>query len=311
MKNKIINIIAILALASVFAGCANTSDGSSTAGDTQIEESVDETANEAQADSSIEEASDENEVADESTQKGLELEDGSYMVKFDTDSTMFHVNEAMEGRALLTVKSGEGNLHLIMPSKNVLNLYSGLAADAENNKEQWIEPSVEEVTYDDGMTEEVYAYDVAVYVMDEEFDLAIIGKKNVWYDHKVSISDPQPVQNEEKEAAEAGNTASLTGVNTVELSLEGGTGKAKLTSPAKIELTEGGYLVTIEWSSKHYDYMIVDGVKYTPVDVGETSIYEIPVKDISVPLEVIADTVAMSTPHEIEYTITFDADTLK
>ena len=83
-----------------------------------------------------------------------------------------------------------------MPSKNVLNLYSGLAADAENNKDAWIEPATEEVTYEDGMTEEVFAFDVLVPVIDEEFDLALIGKKNVWYDHKVMISDPVPYTEE-------------------------------------------------------------------------------------------------------------------
>ena len=223
----------------------------------------------------------------------IALDDGSYMVDFDTDSTMFHVNEVMDGKAMLTVENGIGNLHLVMPSQNVLNLYLGLAQDAQNNQEDWIEPTIESVTYSDGLSEDVYAFDVPVSVLDEEFDLALIGKKNTWYDHKVSISNPEEC------------------AKTVEVTLEGGTGKASLTSPTKIVPQKDGYLATIEWSSKHYDYMIVDDVKYTPVSVGETSVYEIPVKDLSVPLEVIADTVAMSEPHEIEYTITFLVDTMK
>ena len=32
-------------------------------------------------------------------------------------------------------------------------------------------------------------FDVPVPVIDEEFDLALIGKKGVWYDHKVSVSN--------------------------------------------------------------------------------------------------------------------------
>lgn len=245
----------------------------------------------------------------ETTTGKIDLEDGTYIVDFDTDSSMFHVNEVMDGKALLTVENGVGNLHLVMPSKNVLNLYSGFAADAEKNENDWINPSTEEVTYDDGMTEEVYAFDVTVYVMDEEFDLALIGKKNVWYDHKVKISNPEVAKVGDQEAKEESNT--LKEGTTIELTLEGGTGKVSLVTPTAIKETEDGYLVTIEWTSKHYDYMIVDDVKYLPVEVGEHSIFEIPVKKIDEPLNVIADTVAMSEPHEIEYTITFDVNSMK
>lgn len=226
----------------------------------------------------------------------IQLDDGTYMVDFDTDSSMFHVNESMKGKAVLTVNNKSGNLHLVMPSKNVLNLYLGLAEKAANDEANWIVPSTEMVTYDDGMSEEVFSFDVPVSVIDEEFDLALIGKKNVWYDHKVKISNPEAAGCNER---------------TVEVELTGGTGKVKLASPTCVLESADGYLVTIAFSSKNYDYMIVDGVKYTPVSVTDESVFEIPVKDLSKPLEVIADTVAMSTPHEIEYTITFKADTLK
>ena len=70
-------------------------------------------------------------------------------------------------------------------------------------------------------------------------------------------------------------------------------------------------IAVIEWSSPNYDYMIVDGEKYLPVNTEGNSVFEIPVKDINKPLDVIADTVAMSKPHEIEYTLNFNTDTLK
>lgn len=254
----------------------------------------------------------------ESNVPKIALDDGKYLVNFDTDSTMFHVNEMMDGKALLTVSEGRGNLHLIMPSKNVINLYLGVASDAESDADNLINPVVEDVTYDDGFTEEVFAFDVPVSVIDEEFDLALIGKKNVWYDHKVIISDPQSVDDSQsvEDPQSVDDQQSVDGTQpvveqTIEVTLDGGTGKTTLTSPTKIVKTDDGYLLTVEWSSKHYDYMIVDDVTYNPVSVGETSIYEIPVKDISVPLNVIADTVAMSEPHEIEYTITLLEDTLK
>lgn len=87
--------------------------------------------------------------------------------------------------------------------------------------------------------------------------------------------------------------------------LEGGTGKATIKSPAKITVSGGEIVAEIEWSSSNYDYMIVDGVKYFPVNETGHSVFEIPVKNLDEALPIIADTTAMSTPHEIEYTITF------
>lgn len=242
------------------------------------------------------------------------LEDGVYSVAFDTDSSMFHVNESCEGRAKLTVENGEAMLHLVMPSKNVLNLFLGPADDAKKDGALILEPSLEMVTYADGFEEEVFAFDVPVTVWEEEFDLALIGKKEVWYDHKVKIFDAKPWSDtagdtESKETSEA--TTLEEGTYQVRVSFEGGTGKVKLESPTKLEKTDDGYIVTLIWSSKHYDYMLVDEVKYLPIDNDEHSLFEIPVKDISVPLCVIADTVAMSTPHEIEYVITFDCDSIE
>ena len=64
------------------------------------------------------------------------------------------------------------------------------------------------------------------------------------------------------------------------------------------------------WSSDKYDYMLVDGERYLPSIKDGHATFLIPVKSIREPLQVIADTTAMSTPHEIEYTITFDAASL-
>ena len=108
---------------------------------------------------------------------------------------MFHVNEANDGKGVLTVKDGEMVIHISLVSKKILNLYPGLAADAENAAEDEIlQPTVDEVTYEDGETEEVFGYDVPVPALDTDFDLAIIGEKGVWYDHVVSVSDPVPIE---------------------------------------------------------------------------------------------------------------------
>ncbi len=117
--------------------------------------------------------------------------DGTYDAKFTTDSTMFKVNEACHDGGTLTVKDGDMVIHISLPSKNIVNLYPGFAADAQKEGAVLLEPTVDTVTYDDGTTEEVYGFDVPVPYLDKEFDLALIGTKGKWYDHKVSVSTRQ------------------------------------------------------------------------------------------------------------------------
>ena len=121
------------------------------------------------------------------------LADGTYTAKFDTDSSMFHVNEANEGKGVLTVKDGQMTIHVILASKKITNLYPGLAADAEKDGAVLLNPTTEEVKYKDGTTEEAYAFDIPVPAIDEPFDCALIGEKGKWYDHKVTVTDVQPV----------------------------------------------------------------------------------------------------------------------
>lgn len=120
-----------------------------------------------------------------------DLENGEYYVDFNTDSSMFHANEANDGKGVLTVKDGAMTLHVSLPSKNIVNLYLGLAADAAKSGAELLNPTTDTVTYSDGTSEEVYGYDVPVTALDQEFDLALIGTKGTWYDHKVSVSNPE------------------------------------------------------------------------------------------------------------------------
>lgn len=122
------------------------------------------------------------------------LADGTYTADFNTDSSMFHVNEAYDGKGILTVEKGQMTIHVSMPSKNIVNLYLGSAEDAQKDGAELIQPVTDTVTYSDGSTEDVNGFDVPVPVIDEEFDLALIGKKGVWYDHKVSVSNPVAVE---------------------------------------------------------------------------------------------------------------------
>ena len=118
------------------------------------------------------------------------LEDGTYTAEFNTDSSMFHVNEAMDGKGTLTVKNGKMTIHVSLVSKNIVNLFEGTAEDAQKDGAKLLEPTTDTVKYSDGTSEEVNGFDVPVPELDKEFDLALIGTKGKWYDHKVSVSNP-------------------------------------------------------------------------------------------------------------------------
>lgn len=251
--------------------------------------------------------------ADENTDDEAALRDGIYTAEFDTDSSMFRVSEACDGKGTLTVENGEMMIHISLMSKKIVNLYPGLAEDAAKDGAELLMPTEDTVTYSDGMTEVVYGFDVPVPVLEEEFDLALIGTKGVWYDHKVSVSNPEPLEEEsrEKESRTEGAFQLEDGIYSIDLTFEGGSGKAKILSPAEITVSGENVTAVIQWSSPNYDYMIVDGEKYLPVNTEGNSVFEIPVLAFDEPVAVTGDTVAMSTPHEIEYTLTFHSDTVR
>jgi len=97
---------------------------------------------------------------------------------------------------------------------------------------------------------------------------------------------------------------------TIEVELTGGAGRASVTSPAFIEVSDGTMYATIEWSSPYYEYMIVDSVKYLPIQTEGNSTFEIPII-LDEEMPVSAQTVAMSVPYEIDYTLLFDSSTIK
>lgn len=250
-------------------------------------------------------------VSTETAQDKAQLPDGVYTAEFSTDSSMFHVSEACDGKGTLTVKDGVMTIHISLGSKKILNLYPGLAEDAAKDGAVLLEPTTDTVTYSDGMTEEVYGFDVPVPAIGEEFDLALIGTKGKWYDHKVKVSDP--VAEDSREAANGSfdMSALADGSYTIELTMEGGSGRASIQSPAQLAIADGAATATLEWSSPNYDYMLVNGEKYLPVNTEGNSVFEVPVEALDAPLTMIGDTVAMSTPHEVEYTVTFHSETLE
>lgn len=246
----------------------------------------------------------ENSETEKVSQTEASLEDGVYTADFNTDSSMFHVSEACDGKGKLTVKDGKMTIHISLASKKIVNLYPGLAEDAQKDQDRILQPTVDTVTYSDGMTEEVNGFDVPVPALDQEFDLALIGTKGVWYDHKVSVSNPQADRDTSGDGQQS-EAMPEDGTYTVEVTFEGGSGKAKIESPAEVTVKDGKATATVTWSSPNYDYMLVDGEKYLPVNTEGNSVFEIPVAAFDRPIPVVGDTVAMSKPHEIDYTLTF------
>ena len=100
------------------------------------------------------------------------------------------------------------------------------------------------------------------------------------------------------------------GEYSIQVDLEGGSGKASLTSPTILTVEDGKAYAQIQWSSSNYDYMIVDGEKYLTNEEGMNSVFEIPVLSMDEAMPVIADTTAMGAPHEIDYNLTFYSDSI-
>lgn len=185
MKRKVVTLLGVAALScAIMTGCGSK--------DVQTEAPAQETEETAEADTTKADAAEETKKADteEAEETAAPLEDGVYTAEFDTDSGMFHVNEANDGKGVLTVENGKMTIHVSLASKKIVNLYPGLAEDAQKDGAELLEPTTDTVTYSDGESEEVYGFDIPVPALDKEFDVALIGEKGTWYDHKVSVTNP-------------------------------------------------------------------------------------------------------------------------
>ncbi|HBA47822.1 MAG TPA: iron transporter [Lachnospiraceae bacterium] len=327
MKKKKMAVTVIVLLAALLGGCGDRGDMQEPDSVVDVEAlteenqgEVEESGSETLPEASKEEIFKDSEIS-ESERSKAELADGIYTADFTTDSSMFRVNETCEGKGTLTVENGEMTIHISLESKKIINLSPGLAEDAEKEGAKLLMPTEDTVTYSDGLTEEVYGFDVPVPYLGEEFDLALIGTKGKWYDHKVSVSNPVlSEENVQTGSADTKNKCAKSkyakskyaledGTYSMEMAFEGGSGKAKILSPVEMTVTDGQAIATLQWSSPNYDYMVVDGEKYLPVNTEGDSVFEVPVLMFDEPMAVIGDTVAMSTPHEVEYTLTFHSDT--
>ena len=230
---------------------------------------------------------------------GGQVKDGQYEIDVESDSSMFRVV-----KAVLTVKDSDMSAVMTLSGTGYGKLFMGTAEEAASAESSDYIPFEED---EDG----AYTYEVPVEALNQEVKCAAWStKKEQWYDRNIIfLSERIPEENILTQAAQEGSAASgfPDGTYSVGVTLSGGGGKASVKSPAELIVKDGCATVRIEWSSPNYDYMIVDGVQYTPVNEDGNSVFEIPVNVFDEEFSVIADTTAMGTPHEIEYTLKIDS----
>lgn len=248
-------------------------------------------------------------VAVEEKEAVGELTDGTYSIEVESSSSMFKI-----AKAELTISGDEMSAVLTLSGTSYGKLFMGTADAAATADEADCIAFVEDA---DG----AYTYTIPVSALDTPIDCAAYSiNKEEWYDRQLTFLSATISTGAETSEATATNeakeeTATVTevtdGTYSVEVTLGGGSGKSTVLSPATITITGDAMVAKIEWSSSNYDYMIVCGEKYLPVNTEGNSVFEIPVAALDTELNVIGDTVAMSKPREVEYTLTFHSNTLK
>lgn len=223
---------------------------------------------------------------------GNQIKDGTYQIEVSSSSSMFRIIDAQ-----LTVADGKMSAVITLNGKGYEKLYMGTGEEALADTDDKCIYYVED-------NEGKYTYEVPVAALNQDIDCAAWSiRKQEWYDRVLVFQSsmiPEEAMTEE---------AVSDGRYTSEVILSGGSGRAKVESPAELSVEGGTVTATIIWSSPNYEYMLIDGIYYYPTNTTGNSTFEIPVvldKDI----DVTAQTVAMSTPHEIDYTLRFDSATL-
>ena len=252
-----------------------------------------------------------------------DIENGTYKVNVESSSSMFRIQSAE-----LNVSDSSMTVALTLGSTSYLKLFAGTAEQAAaSTEDQYI-----------GYTEsgDGVVFEVPVEALDQPFSCAAFSaKKEMWYDRSlliradslppeavhVAIADYEQLKKDARdrqiEAQKSQSQLADLAVETdledgeyeVPATLEGGSGKASVASPATLIVKDGKAFARIQWSSSHYDYMLVDGIKILPEEKAspeDNSVFVIPVTSLSGPMKVIGDTTAMSTPHEVEYTLDFE-----
>lgn len=232
---------------------------------------------------------------------GDSLKDGAYPITVDSSSSMFKIDSCE-----LTVDNGQMTAVLHMGGKGYLSVFMGSGEQAAQAAEAECIP-FEEVGG-------VHTFTVPVEALDQGIPCAAFSKnKELWYDRTLVFrADSLPLDAFRDGVYPTASDLGLSdGSYTVEVELGGGSGKASVQSPAALQVENGQAIVTVVWGSSNYDYMRLGEEKLLPVNTEGNAAFEIPVSVFDRKLTVCADTTAMSTPHEIEYTLRFDSGSIQ
>ena len=237
---------------------------------------------------------------------GDSIKDGVYEVTVDSSSSMFNIESCQ-----LTMADGKMSAVMTMGGTGYLYLYMGTAEEAAAASEADYISFVENA-------EGKHTFEVPVEALDAGINCAAFSKKKeMWYDRQLCFrADSLPMDAIAEGTVTTVESLGLAdGEYTVEVTLEGGSGKASVSSPAQLTVENGQAYAVIIWSSPNYDYMKVDDVQYDlaneELGLQGNSAFKIPVSGFDWKMAVKADTIAMSEPHEIDYTLYFDSSTIQ
>lgn len=227
------------------------------------------------------------------------LKDGTYAVTVDSSSSMFQIT-----RCELRVKEGKMTAVMHMSGTGYLHVYMGTGEEALKVGDQAYIPYEEAA---DG----THSFTVPVEALDAGIPCAAFSrKKEQWYDRTLVFrADSLPLE-AFRELVTPGSLGLEDGSYQVEVRLEGGSGRASVESPAQMRVEQGSATVTLVWSSSNFDYMKVGDRRFDPVNGEGNSTFEIPIDAFDRNLSILADTTAMSTPHEVAYTLYVDSATI-
>lgn len=288
-NNKFFPAVALASLLLLGAGCAANTDG---------QQADAQPASDAIA--SADEMAGVADVVEEGMTPidGSQVKDGVYDITVDSSSSMFQIVSCK-----LTVENGSMTAQMTMGGTGYLYVYMGTGEQAVNADESEYIPFVEDAAG-------AHTYTVPVEALDAGVPCAAFSKnKEKWYDRTLVFrADSLPADAFAEGIVTTPEDLSLAdGTYQADVTLEGGSGRASVQSPAQMTVENGKVTATIVWSSSNYDYMKVDDIRYDAVIENDQSVFTIPVTCFDWKMAVVADTIAMSQPHEIDYALRFDS----
>ena len=226
------------------------------------------------------------------------LRDGTYEITVDSSSPMFNIIACD-----LTVRDGAMTAVMTMSGTGYRMVCMGTAQEAAGADEG------EYIPYQE-TAEGLHTFTVPVEALDMGIDCAAFSdRKEMWYDRTLVFrSDSLPLEAFAEGVVTTPESLGLAdGEYLVDVELTGGSGRASVASPAALHVRDGQVAITLVWGSDNYDYMLVEGQRYDTTIVDGASTFTIPVTCFDWKMPVVADTVAMSVPHEVAYALVLDS----